>query len=91
MDNTTLTSLTVVFLAAKVENVHKPLAEFLSKVPKPPPSEAILEMEFIVAKGLKFQFSIPQVRWALHGLFLDMQVRLYGTNGLRIRLSYIHK
>ncbi|KAJ3415845.1 hypothetical protein HDV05_003909 [Chytridiales sp. JEL 0842] len=78
-----LVVLTAVFLAAKVENVHKPLSEFLAKVPKAPTSEALLEMEFTLAAGLKFQFNVPQVRWALHGLFLDMQTYLGTLNTSR--------
>ncbi|KAJ3320719.1 hypothetical protein HDU76_000237 [Blyttiomyces sp. JEL0837] len=68
--------LTCLFLAAKVENSYIPLADFLHKVPKAPPAETILELEFVVSEGLRFEFMIPHLKWPLHGLFLDMQTYL---------------
>ncbi|KAJ3212657.1 hypothetical protein HDU67_003685 [Dinochytrium kinnereticum] len=68
--------LTCLFLAAKVENSHMPLTDFLAKVPKAPPPEVILELEFVLCRGLEFQFMVQPLKWALHGLFLDMQAYL---------------
>ncbi|KAJ3096671.1 isocitrate dehydrogenase (NAD(+)) idh1 [Phlyctochytrium planicorne] len=85
--------LTCLFLAAKVENSHMPLVDFLAKVPKAPAPEVILELEFVVCKGLEFQFMVQSVKWPLHGLFLDMQAYLLSkhpnsnTPGLRQDLS----
>ncbi|KAJ3104117.1 hypothetical protein HDU96_009058 [Phlyctochytrium bullatum] len=71
-----LVLLTCLFLAAKVENSHMGLTEFLGKVPKAPPPEAIVELEFVLCTGLKFIFAVPHLKWPLHGLFLDMQAYL---------------
>ena len=68
--------LACVFLASKVENANIPVADFLSKIPKAPTAAALLESEFILCRGLKFEFSIQHIKWPLYGLFLDMQTYL---------------
>ncbi|KAI8850498.1 hypothetical protein BC829DRAFT_442103 [Chytridium lagenaria] len=80
--------LTCLFLAAKVENSHMPLTDFLAKVPRAPPAEMILELEFILCKGLGFHFMVQPLKWPLHGLFLDMQAYLLSkyTNAKSVEL-----
>ncbi|KAJ3191772.1 hypothetical protein HK101_007426 [Irineochytrium annulatum] len=73
--------LTCLFLAAKVENAHIPLADFLAKVPKAPAPQTILDLEFVLCRGLQFQFMVVNLKWPLHGLFLDMQAYLLAKHG----------
>ncbi|KAI9337578.1 cyclin-like protein [Obelidium mucronatum] len=67
--------LTCIFLAAKIESSYIPLTDFLAKVPasQRPELDIVREMELIVADTVGFQFMVHQVRWPLHGLFLDLQ------------------
>ncbi|KAJ1565712.1 hypothetical protein HK405_011756 [Cladochytrium tenue] len=53
-----------------------PLSDFLAQVPKAPPAETILSLEFVVSRGILFNYLIAHVRWPLHGLFLDLQTYL---------------
>ncbi|KAJ3060644.1 hypothetical protein HDU98_003430 [Podochytrium sp. JEL0797] len=67
--------LTCIFLAAKIEGSYIPLKDFLAKVPASarPEAEIVRDMELIVADTMGFEFKVHQVRWPLHGLFLDLQ------------------
>ncbi|KAI9358281.1 hypothetical protein DFJ73DRAFT_819374 [Zopfochytrium polystomum] len=79
--------LTCLFLGAKVENSYIPLADFLAKVPKAPAADTILNLEFVVSRGIKFHYLIHHVRWPLHGLFLDMQTYLQSVHTGRLELQ----
>ncbi|KAI9206620.1 cyclin-like protein [Polychytrium aggregatum] len=65
--------ITILFLAAKVENSARPLDKFLAAIPNAPAAETITALEFIVCRGLRFHFACQHPYWPLHGYFLDMQ------------------
>ncbi|ORY50475.1 cyclin-like protein [Rhizoclosmatium globosum] len=67
--------MTCIFLASKIENSYLELKDILAKVPasQRPSEEVIKETELVVADTIGFQFMVHQVKWPLHGLFLDLQ------------------
>ncbi|KAJ3142629.1 hypothetical protein HK100_012481, partial [Physocladia obscura] len=71
--------ITCIFLAAKIESSYIPLTDFLAKVPQfqRPDVDVIRDYELIVADAVGFDFMVRQVKWPLHGLFLDLQVSTY--------------
>jgi hypothetical protein len=68
--------LTVIFLATKTTNNPIPLETYASHIPKTTPAE-VLELEFLVAQSLGFEFVVWHAHRALWGIYLDAQVRLY--------------
>ena len=64
--------LTCVFLAAKVENNHLQLGDFVKKIPNVN-QNLILELEFHVCKGLRFHFHIHLPYLPLYGFYLESQ------------------
>ncbi|EGF80229.1 hypothetical protein BATDEDRAFT_88645 [Batrachochytrium dendrobatidis JAM81] len=65
--------MTCLFLSTKVENSLMPLDEFLSKVPKSPDASVMIHLEFVLSKGIQFEYSVHHPYWPLHGFFLDIQ------------------
>ncbi len=65
--------ITCLFLATKVENNHMALEDFLRKIPKAPADHEVVEYEFALCQGLRFEFMLHHPFWPLHGFFLDMQ------------------
>ncbi|KAI9004097.1 cyclin-like protein [Gaertneriomyces semiglobifer] len=65
--------MTCIFLSTKTENSHMSLDNFLSKIPKSPSREKMLELEFTLSTGIRFEYMVHHPFWPLHGFFLDMQ------------------
>ncbi|KAJ3041846.1 hypothetical protein HDV00_008550 [Rhizophlyctis rosea] len=66
--------MTCVFLSTKVENAFKPLEQFAQKARQWPSTEEMLELEFTLSKGIRFDFMIQHPYWAVDGLYLDLQL-----------------
>ncbi|KNC96162.1 cyclin ccl1 [Spizellomyces punctatus DAOM BR117] len=65
--------MTCIFLSSKVENSHMSLDLFLGKIPNPPTSDKMVELEFTLSRGIRFEYMIHHPYWPLHGFFLDIQ------------------
>lgn len=53
----------------------RPIAEFVAKVPGGKTTErSVLDLEFVVCQGLRFQFKVHHAHTAAQGILLDMQV-----------------
>ncbi|KAJ3554699.1 hypothetical protein NM688_g2974 [Phlebia brevispora] len=64
--------LTALFLATKTTNHPIPLEAYTSRIPKTSPSD-VLDLEFLVAQSLGFDFAVWHAHRALWGLWLDIQ------------------
>ncbi|KAI0815147.1 cyclin-like protein [Irpex lacteus] len=64
--------LTALFLASKTTNNPISLESYTSRIPKTAPSD-VLDLEFLVAQSLGFDFAVWHAHRALWGLWLDMQ------------------
>ncbi|KZT30374.1 cyclin-like protein [Neolentinus lepideus HHB14362 ss-1] len=64
--------LTALFLAAKTSNQPIPIDAYTSRIPKTSPSD-VLDLEFLVAQSLGFEFTIWHSYRALWGIWLDIQ------------------
>ncbi|KAI0704928.1 cyclin-like protein [Cytidiella melzeri] len=64
--------LTALFLATKTTNHPILLETYTSRIPKAVPSD-VLDLEFLVAQSLGFDFAVWHAHRALWGLWLDMQ------------------
>nr|GAT47863.1 predicted protein [Mycena chlorophos] len=64
--------LTALFLAAKTTNNPISLEAYTSNIPKTTPSD-VLDLEFLVAQSLGFEFAIWHAHRALWGIWLDLQ------------------
>ncbi|TDL28406.1 cyclin-like protein [Rickenella mellea] len=64
--------LTALFLATKTTNHPISLEFYASHIPKTTPSD-VLDLEFLVAQSLGFEFSVWHAHRALWGLWLDIQ------------------
>ena len=54
----------------------RPIGEFVGKIPGNKTTERnVLDLEFVVCQGLRFQFKIHHAHTAAQGILLDMQVR----------------
>lgn len=69
------TRLTALFLATKTTNHPIALEAYTSRIPKTAPND-VLDLEFLVAQSLSFDFTIWHAHRALWGLWLDLQVSL---------------
>ena len=65
--------LTALFLATKTANHPISLENYTSRIPKTSPSD-VLDLEFLVAQSLGFDFAVWHPHRALWGLMLDLQV-----------------
>ena len=65
--------ITCLFLACKIENCTLSLKEYLAKIPNGPTPERMIELEFILATGVGFEFQIHHPYLPMHGFFLDLQ------------------
>ena len=66
--------LTAVFLATKTTNHPISLEAYASRIPRTAPND-VLELEFLVAQSLGFDFAVWHAHRALWGIYLDIQVR----------------
>lgn len=64
--------LTCLFLATKTENTSISIDQFASRIPKTT-NEDVLDLEFLVAQSLKFQFKVHHAHLAARGIYLDLQ------------------
>ncbi|CCM00917.1 uncharacterized protein FIBRA_02963 [Fibroporia radiculosa] len=64
--------LTALFLATKTTNNPISLEAYTSHIPKTAPSD-VLDLEFLVAQSLSFDFAIWHAHRALWGIWLDVQ------------------
>jgi len=65
--------LTALFLATKTTNNPVSLDSYTSTIPKISQSD-VLDLEFLVAQSLNFEFAVWHAHRALWGLWLDLQV-----------------
>ena len=70
---TSLGRLTALFLATKTTNNPISLDSYTSNIPKTSQSD-VLDLEFLVAQSLNFEFAVWHAHRALWGLWLDLQV-----------------
>lgn len=73
---TALCRLTALFLAAKTTNNPISLDDYTSHIPKTVPAD-VLDLEFLVAQSLSFEFAVWHAHRALWGVRLDMEVRCF--------------
>ena len=75
--------LTALFLATKTTNHPIALESYASHIPRTSPSD-VLDLEFLVAQSLGFDFAVWHPHRALWGIWLDVQV------GLNLTYDPIH-
>ncbi|ETW87303.1 hypothetical protein HETIRDRAFT_239926, partial [Heterobasidion irregulare TC 32-1] len=66
------TWLTALFLATKTTNHPISLEAYTSNIPRTVPSD-VLDLEFLIAQSLAFEFAVWHTHRALWGLWLDVQ------------------
>jgi len=66
--------LTALYLATKTTNNPISIDTYASHIPKTAPSD-VLDLEFLVAQSLEFEFAVWHAHRALWGIWLDLQVR----------------
>ncbi|KAF9015305.1 cyclin-like protein [Cyathus striatus] len=64
--------LTALFLATKTTNNPISLETYISRIPKTTPND-VLDLEFLVAQSLNFEFTVWHAHRALWGIWLDIQ------------------
>ncbi|PVF98557.1 cyclin-like protein [Serendipita vermifera] len=64
--------LTALFLAAKTTNHPISLDAYTQHIPKTSPND-VLELEFLLAQSLSFEFAVWHAHRAMWGLWLDLQ------------------
>lgn len=69
----TLFRLTALFIATKTTNHPISLEAYANHIPKTLPSD-VLDLEFLVAQSLGFDFAVWHAHRALWGIWLDIQV-----------------
>jgi hypothetical protein len=63
------------FLAAKTTNHPIALEAYTGNIPKTSPND-VLELEFLLAQSLSFEFAVWHAHRSMWGLWLDLQVSL---------------
>jgi cyclin H len=66
--------LTALFLATKTTNHPISLESYTSNIPRTNASD-VLDLEFLVAQSLAFEFAVWHAHRALWGIGIDIQVR----------------
>jgi hypothetical protein len=83
--------LTALFLATKTTNNPISLERYTTRIPKTAPAD-VLDLEFLVAQSLGFEFAVWHAHRALWGIWLDIQVcplSILDVNScLHLRLEY---
>jgi len=64
--------LTALFLATKTTNNPISLERYTTRIPKTAPAD-VLDLEFLVAQSLGFEFAVWHAHRALWGIWLDIQ------------------
>lgn len=82
--------LTALFLAAKTTNNPISLDDYTSHIPKTVPAD-VLDLEFLVAQSLGFEFAVWHAHRALWGLRLDIEVRCLGKlrQYMQLRITFL--
>ena len=65
--------LTAIFLAAKTSNCFLEIDQYVNSIPKVKAAD-VLDLEFLVAQSLRFEFTVWHAHRALWGMWLDAQV-----------------
>lgn len=86
----TLYSLTCLFLATKSESERVSIDEFGKKL-RLPSTKGILDLEFTVSQGLKFQYYVHHPYRPAYGFFLDMQTGPTDTKLLKETYKKVDK
>lgn len=84
--------MTCLFLATKTENYYMSIDSFVKRLRqvkqfKDFQAETILHLEYVLADGLHFHFTIHHPYLCLHGLFLDVQAYIQMTQDQMERLQ----
>jgi cyclin H len=74
--------LTALFLATKTTNNPIALEAYTSAIPRTEPSD-VLDLEFLVAQSLNFEFVVWHAHRALWGQWLDLQVSQFHSGSLK--------
>jgi len=74
--------LTALFLATKTANFPISLEVYTKHIPKTAPSD-VLDLEFLVAQSLAFEFTVWHAHRALWGIWLDVQTLPDATADLK--------
>ncbi len=76
--------LTALFLATKTTNHPISLESYAAHIPRTVPSD-VLDLEFLVAQSLGFDFAVWHPHRALWGIWLDVQVSATFVRLFRLR------
>ncbi|KAJ3168777.1 hypothetical protein HDU87_000936 [Geranomyces variabilis] len=72
--------MTCLFIATKVESAHISLATFLENIHKSPSPDMMIELEFSLSKGIRYEYMVHHPFWPLHGFLLDVQNYISSTH-----------
>lgn len=78
--------LTAIFLAAKTSNHPIGIEQYVHSIPKTKPAD-VLDLEFLVAQSLRFEFTVWHAHRALWGIWLDVQT-ISGFNQATLEDEY---
>ncbi|CAM0135616.1 hypothetical protein VKS41_005267 [Umbelopsis sp. WA50703] len=79
---------TCLFLATKAENERLSIDEFCQRL-RVPSSDSVLNLEFTVSQGLKFEYCIYHPYRAAYGFFLDLQTVMTEMKPLKALYSKV--
>ena len=82
--------LTALFLATKTTNNPISLEAYVTHIPKTAPKD-VLDLEFLVAQSLNFEFAVWHAHRSLWGIWLDIQVQMLLTLDLLILFSLFYR
>ncbi|GBB87830.1 hypothetical protein RclHR1_14310007 [Rhizophagus clarus] len=87
--------ITCLFLAAKTEFSFVPIEDFIKFLPTKATKEVFFDLELIVARSLRYEFTIHHPYLSAYGLFLDMQTVLKDAKTIQViyekSKEFIHK
>ncbi|KAJ3009152.1 hypothetical protein HKX48_008139 [Thoreauomyces humboldtii] len=72
--------MTCVFLSTKTENQSMRLEKFLANIPKSPSADMMIDLEFSLSKGIRFEYMVHHPFWPLNGFLLDIQSYIQSTH-----------
>ncbi|CAB4401031.1 unnamed protein product [Rhizophagus irregularis] len=87
--------ITCLFLAAKTEFSFVPIEDFIKFLTTKATKEVFFDLELIVARSLRYEFTVHHPYLSAYGLFLDMQTALKDAKKIQAiyekSKEYIHK
>lgn len=86
----TLRRLTALFLATKTTNNPISVEAYVTHIPKTTPQD-VLDLEFLVAQSLNFEFTVWHAHRSLWGIWLDIQVHMLLTLDLLNLFSLFYR